>query len=158
MALDARKTLQDTVYIAIGVGVVGAQNVLHKAQSAKAKVATGACTVKDRIGAATPDTSAFVNQAKDAGAKVAAQAKDAPAKVVAQAKDAPSKVVAQAGTAQATVSTQAKNLYDKAAPYADDVRTRVEPYAAQLQAIPAQVGKAVGDGVERVRAFAPIAS
>lgn len=138
MEIDVRKTLQDTAYIAVGVGVIGMQNAGARARAAQAKITDLADDVRDRIAIDRPvaNPRALVGQAKEAGAKAQAQAKGATTRLTAQA----------------------KGLIGRAEPVVGDFRHRVGPLTEQFQTLPEQVGKVIDTGRQRVRQLVPTAS
>jgi|GEM_PF-4684669 hypothetical protein len=131
MELDVYKTLQDSAYIAVGVGVIGAQNIGTRAKAAQARIQALADDVCDRVALEVPrpDTKALVDQARDAGTKAQAQAKQVTTRLGAQT----------------------KGLVGRAEPIVVDFRSRVEPLTEQLQALPDQIAKALDASRQRVR-------
>lgn len=131
MELDVRKTLKDSAYIAVGVGVLGVQNAGNRAKAAQAKFQAFSDDVLDRIAldVPRPDTKAILEQAREAGTKAQIQAKHATTRI----------------------TTQAKDIAGRAEPLVIDLRSRVEPIAEQLQTLPEHVTKAVDAGRQRVR-------
>jgi polyhydroxyalkanoate synthesis regulator phasin len=131
MEIDVRKTLQDSAYIAVGVGVIGAQNVGTRAKAAQTKIQALVDDVCDRaaLELPRPDTKALVGQARDAGTKAQAQAKQVTTRLTSQTRD----------------------IVGRAEPIVVDLRSRVEPLTEQLQALPEQITKALEASRQRVR-------
>ncbi|MFN8037082.1 MAG: hypothetical protein U0V73_14195 [Acidimicrobiia bacterium] len=160
MELDVRKTLQDSAYIAVGVGVIGWQHAGDRAKATQAKLRILADDVLDRVAfeMPRPDARALAGQARHAGTKAQVQARQTRDRAREQARRAGTMAQSQAREATTKLRSSAMELAGRAEPLVGDVRSRVEPLAGPLQGLPQQVTRAVDAGRQRVRRLAATAS
>lgn len=139
--LDVKKSLQDTGYVAVGVGVIGFQQAQKGARAARSRWETA----RERAAEALAELRGNAgDQLKSAQDRLGSTTRDARSRTVELRSDVRSRV----GSIGDEVRTRADGLTHQA-------RIRLEPVVDQLQQLPDQAVKVVEQGRTRVQDFVP---
>jgi hypothetical protein len=134
--MDIRKTLQDTAYVTVGLGVVTFQQAQVRRRETTARIE---------------------DQAREARRAVEGQAREARRFIEARARDARDRAATAGGEVVQLLEPVVTELRQRVEPLTGQVvepvvgelRQRVEPWAGQLQTLPDRVVRLVQHGAYR---------
>jgi len=138
---DVKRSLQDTGYVALGVGVIGFQQAQKSARWAR-----------DELARARGQAGEMVGKVRENADQ---QIKSAQSNVEAKTRDARQRTASLRGELRTRVESLGDEVRGRADGLSTQAKARLEPVVDQLQQLPDQAAKAVETGRSRVQTLVP---